>query len=219
MQPGALARGGRGADRPLHVGGLDVLAGDRGDDRGHEPLAQPPLGVGVLGGPRPAGRVPGGGEVPGDQVRAGPLQVRRVGHQPLGDLLQPGRQPVLGRRLALPPRAVLLPHCPPPAALLPRRVHRDPALQLNHHTTVAAGGRAGISAQQGAGPCRAARSRPAASKAAGSLGPGADQLWVFCGDLGLRAGASGTMACLLFLASSQVKRAAQLLTSRWAGKR
>ena len=112
-----------------------------------------------------AGRVPGGGEVPGDQVRAGPLQVRRVGHQPLGDLLQPGRQPVLGRRLALPPRAVLHPHRPPPAPLPPRRVHRDPALQLNHHTTVAAGGRAGIPAQQSAGPCRAARSRAAASGA------------------------------------------------------
>ena len=59
VQPGALARGGRGVDRLLHVGDLDVLAGDRGDDRGDEPLAQPPLGVGVLGRPRPARRVPG----------------------------------------------------------------------------------------------------------------------------------------------------------------
>ena len=156
VQPGALARGGRGVDRLLHVGDLDVLAGDRGDDRGDEPLAQPPLGVGVLGRPRPAGRVPGGGQVPGDQVRAGPFQVRRVGGQPLGDLLQPGRQPVLGRRLALPPRAVLVPHRPPPAPRHPRRVHRHPALQLHHHTAVAASGRAGIPAQQGAGPCRAA---------------------------------------------------------------
>ena len=66
VQPGALARGGRGVDRLLHVGDLDVLAGDRGDDRGHEPLAQPPLGVGVLGRPRPAR--PGAG--PGDRYQA-----------------------------------------------------------------------------------------------------------------------------------------------------
>jgi hypothetical protein len=37
----------RGVDDLLHVPGLDVLAGDRGDDRGGEPLAQPPLGIGV----------------------------------------------------------------------------------------------------------------------------------------------------------------------------
>ena len=34
------------------VGDLDVLAGrDRADDRGHEPLAPPALGVRVLAGP------------------------------------------------------------------------------------------------------------------------------------------------------------------------
>ena len=72
----------------------------------------------------------------------------------------------------------------PPATL--RRVHRHPALQLHHHTAVAAGGRAGIPAQQSAGPCRVERSRAAASGAGGPPGPGAGRLWGFCGDLGLR---------------------------------
>ena len=119
VQPGALARGGRGVDRLLHVGDLDVLAGDGGDDRGHEPLAQPPLGVGVLGRPRPGGRVPARRQVIGDQVRAGPFQVRRISGQPLGDLGQLGRQLLLGRRLALAPPPVLLPHRPPPVPLPP----------------------------------------------------------------------------------------------------
>ena len=57
MDPVALPGGGRGVDDLLRVLGLDVLAGDRGDDRGGEPLAQPPLGVSVLARPpvaRPA---------------------------------------------------------------------------------------------------------------------------------------------------------------------
>jgi hypothetical protein len=86
VQPRALPRGGRGVDDLLHVGDPDVLAADRADDRGDEPLAQPALGIGVPAGPRPAGRVPVRAQVPGDQVRAGPFQVRRIGRQPLGDL-------------------------------------------------------------------------------------------------------------------------------------
>ena len=54
--------------------------------------------------------------------------------QPLGHLRQLGRQLVLGHRLALPPPPVLVPHRPPPVPLPLRRVHRDPALQLHHHT-------------------------------------------------------------------------------------
>ena len=99
-QPGALACGGGGVDDALHVGEADVLAADRREDWGDEPLAQPPLGVGVLAGPRPPGRVPVRGQVPGDQVRAGPLQVRRVGLQPLGHLPQLRGEPGLGDRLA-----------------------------------------------------------------------------------------------------------------------
>ena len=48
VQPLALPGGGRGADDPLHVAYGDVLAADRCDDRGGEPLAQLPLGLGVL---------------------------------------------------------------------------------------------------------------------------------------------------------------------------
>ena len=106
------------------------------DDRGDEPLAQPALGIGVLAGPRPPGRVPVRGQVPGDQVRAGPLQARRISRQPLGHPGQLGGELVLGHRLALPPPPALIPHRPPPVPLPPRRVHRDPALQLHHHTTV-----------------------------------------------------------------------------------
>jgi hypothetical protein len=39
----------------MHVGDPDVLTGGRADDRGDEPGALPPLGVGVPAGPRPAG--------------------------------------------------------------------------------------------------------------------------------------------------------------------
>jgi hypothetical protein len=150
VQPGALALGGRGADCFLHVGDLDVLAGEAGDDRGDEPVAQPALGVGVLGGPRLPGRVPVRGQVVGDEVGAGPFHVRGVRGQPLGDLLQPGRQLLLGHRLALAPLAVLMPDRTPPAPLRPGRVHSDPALHLNHHTVFAAGARARVPAQQGA---------------------------------------------------------------------
>src|SRR5258705_1417701 len=66
-----------------------------------------------------------------DQVRAEPLQVRRIGGEPLGNLLQPDREPVLRGRLALAPLPVLIPDRPPAAPHLARRVHRDPALQLD----------------------------------------------------------------------------------------
>ena len=135
-QPRALPRGGRGVDDALHVGDPDVLAADPRDDRGGEPLAQPALGIGVLAGPRPPGRVPVRGQVPGDQVRAGPLQARRISRQPLGHLGQLGGELVLGHRLALAPPPALVPHRPPPVPRPPRRVHRDPALHLHHHTTV-----------------------------------------------------------------------------------
>jgi hypothetical protein len=47
-------------------------------------------------------------------------------------------------------------------------------------------GSRGIPAQQRAGPCRAPRSRAAASEVDTPPGPGAAPLWGFCGDLGLR---------------------------------
>lgn len=51
MDTVAFPRGGGGVDDLLRVAGLDVLAGDRGDDRGGEPLAEPTLGVGAPAGP------------------------------------------------------------------------------------------------------------------------------------------------------------------------
>jgi hypothetical protein len=48
VDPVAFPGCGRGVDDLLGVLGLDVLAGDRADDRSGEPHAQPPLGVSVL---------------------------------------------------------------------------------------------------------------------------------------------------------------------------
>ena len=195
-QPCALPRGGRGVDDLLHVGDPDVLAADRGDDRGDEPLAQPPLGIGVPAGPRPAGRMPVRAQVPGDQVRAGPLQVRRIGLQPLSHLGQLRRQLVLGHRLALPPPPGLVPHRPPPVPLPPRRVHRDPALQLHHHTTVTPRGRASGSGRED-GPASAPWPRTS-GRGPGYSGTG--WLWVFCGDLGPRRALTAPWGSLSFCA-------------------
>jgi hypothetical protein len=60
VEPAAFLDGGRAVDDSLHVGDPDVLAGHARDDRGHEPLAQPPLGVGVLAGPLLTGGEPAG---------------------------------------------------------------------------------------------------------------------------------------------------------------
>jgi hypothetical protein len=51
VDPVALARGGSGVDDLLRVANRDVLAGDRADDRGGEPLAQAALVVPVLARP------------------------------------------------------------------------------------------------------------------------------------------------------------------------
>ena len=48
LDPAALARRGSGIDDGLGVPDLDVLAGDQADNRDSEPIAQPPLGIGVL---------------------------------------------------------------------------------------------------------------------------------------------------------------------------
>jgi MFS family permease len=105
----AFPGSGSGVDDLLGVGGLDVLARDRVDDRGGEPLAQPPLGVGVLAGPPVLGRQPVRVQVMPDQVRAGPLHVRRVGLEPLPDLLQLLGQLRLGRALPEPALRFSLP--------------------------------------------------------------------------------------------------------------
>jgi hypothetical protein len=156
--PVPLARRGRGVDDRLRVPGRDVLAGDRADDRGGEPLAQPPLGIGVLARPPLFSRLPVRVEVRGDQVRARPPHVRRVGRQPLGDLLQLAGQPVFAHRLALLPFAVLVPDRTPPVSGPPGRVDRDPVLQLDDQ---AARGRAGRRGRgQPASRLRAARTVP-----------------------------------------------------------
>ena len=149
MQPLALTRGGRGADDPLHVTGGDVLAADRRDDRGREPPAQPPLGISVPPGPPLGHREPAGVQVVRDQVRAGPFHVRRPGPQPLGDLLQLGGQLRLGHGLPVPPPPVLGEHRPSRLPRVLRRVHRDPALHLHHHTGGITDGLAGIPADTG----------------------------------------------------------------------
>ena len=133
VDPVAFPGGGGGVDDLLRVAGRDVLAGDRVDDRGGEPLAQPPLGVGVLAGPPLVHRQPVRVQVMRDQVRAGQFHVRRACRQPLGDLLQLGGQ-LLPR---FPPRTCR--RCPSSyqtARQRPRplagRVHRDPVPQLDH---------------------------------------------------------------------------------------
>ena len=182
VQPGALPGRGRGVDHLLHVGDPDVLAGHRGDDRGGEPGAQPPLGVGVLAGPRPIGRVPVRAQVPPDQVRAGPLQVRRVSLQPLGDPGQLGGQLLLGPRLPVPAPAVLGEHRPPRLPVPLRRVHRDPALHLHHHTPTTADGLTGIPAQAG----RPSRRPWVASPRGAPRCRTAGRLCCVCVDLGPR---------------------------------
>jgi hypothetical protein len=134
VHPVAFPGGGRGVDDLLHVAGLDVLAGDRADDRLGEPLAQPPLGVGVLAGPPVPGRGPVGVQVMLDQVRAGPLHVGRVGLKPFLDLLQLFGELRLCGALPVLPLPVLGEHRPPrlPAGL--RRVHQNPEVQLDHRT-------------------------------------------------------------------------------------
>ena len=130
--------------------GFDVLAGDSVDDRGREPLAQPPLGVGVLAGPPLPGRQPVRVQVMPDQVRAGPLHVRRVGLEPFGDLLQLGGQLGLSRALPEPALAVLGEHRPPwlPAGL--GRVDEYPEVQLDHRAVGLPDGLAGVPAHAGA---------------------------------------------------------------------
>ena len=60
------------------MAGLDVLADDRADDRGSEPLAEPRLGVRVLAGPPLADGQPVGVQVVGDQGSTGLPHLRRV---------------------------------------------------------------------------------------------------------------------------------------------
>src|SRR5205807_4070648 len=87
---------------------------------------------------------------------------------------------VLGHRLALPPPPALIPHRPPPVPRPPRRVHRDPALHLHHHTTVTPRNRAPGPDREGG-----AASGPWPRRSGRGPGyPGTGWLWVFCGDLG-----------------------------------
>jgi len=68
------------------------------------------------------------------------VHVRRAGLEPLGDLLQPCDQLLLGRRLAVLPLAVLVPDRPPASVFLAGRVHGDAVLQLDD-LAAATGGR------------------------------------------------------------------------------
>ena len=140
----------RGVDDLLGVPDLDVLAGDRADDRCGEPVAQPPLSVGMFAGRPVAHRQQVGVQVVGDQLRPGPFCVHRAGAKPLPDLLQLGGQLRLGRALPELPLPVLGEHRPPRLPGGPRRVHQDPELQLDHRTIGLPDGLAGIPAHAGA---------------------------------------------------------------------
>jgi hypothetical protein len=72
-----------------------------------------------------------------------PLHARRVGLEPLGDLLQLGGQLLPGGGLALLPLAVLVPDRPPAARLLTGRVHGDAVLQLDDFAAAPGGGAPG----------------------------------------------------------------------------
>jgi hypothetical protein len=145
VDPVALACGGGGVDDLLRVVNRDVLAGDRADDRGGVPLAQTALGIGVLARLPVCHREPVRVEVPGNQVRAGPDHVRRTREKPLPDLLQLRGKLLLRDGLALLPLAVLVPHRPPPAPLVPGRVHGNLEFQLDNFP-VTPGGGAGLDA-------------------------------------------------------------------------
>jgi hypothetical protein len=78
VHPVAFPGRRRGIDDLLRVRGRDVLAGDCVDDRGGEPLAQPPLGMGVLAGPSLIDGQPVRIQVVRDQVRARPFHGQRA---------------------------------------------------------------------------------------------------------------------------------------------
>jgi hypothetical protein len=140
VDPVAFPGGRRGVDDLLHVAGLDVLADDRVNDRGGEPGAQSALAIGMLARPPVLHRAAAGVQVVGDEVGAGPAHVRRVGPEPFGDFLQPGGQLVFAYGLAVLPLAVFVPDRPPPVSVEAGRVHRDPAVQLDHRAAGRIGG-------------------------------------------------------------------------------
>ena len=102
------------------------------DDRQGEPVAQPTLGVGVPARPPVTDRKPIRIEVMGDEGCPGLPHARRFSSEPLRDLRQLGSELLLTAGFALLPLAGLVPDRAPPAALRPRRIHRDPALKLDH---------------------------------------------------------------------------------------
>jgi hypothetical protein len=166
---------------------------DRADDRCGVPLAQAPLGVGVLARPPVGRREPVRVEVPGDQVGARLGHVRGARGEPLPDLLELGGELALGDRLALLPLAVLLPDRPPPAAFLPGRVDGDPEVQLDDFP-VAPGGGAGLGTSHPAGRPRLA----APGCAAGALRARPGLPRDGCGDcVGILKTAAA--ACVIFL--------------------
>jgi hypothetical protein len=123
------------------------------------------------------------GQVVRDQVRAAELHVGRVGFQPFSDLLQLGGQLLLGRRLALLPLAVLVPDRAPATLLLAGRVHRDPALQIDHRAAARVAARPVPLARTRPHAVRPALRRPAfARPAEGRAAP----LRAGCGDFGPR---------------------------------
>ena len=116
-------------------------------------------------------------EIVADEGGTRLTHVRRVGLKPLRDLRQLRGELLLSRRLALLPLTVLVPDRAPPAALGPRRVHGDPALELDHLTTASSCGASGATREDGR---TTSRLRPSG----GPRGALAERLWGICGDLG-----------------------------------
>jgi hypothetical protein len=177
MDPVAFPCGRGGVDDLLGVLGLDVLAADFGDDRRREPLAQPTLSICVPTRPPLMDGESVRVEIVADEGGTGLTHVRRVGLKPLRDLRQLRGELLLRRRLALPPLPVLVPDRTPPAALGPRRVHRDPAFELDHLTAASGRGASGATREDG-------RATSRLRSPGGPRGTLAKRLWGICGDLG-----------------------------------
>jgi hypothetical protein len=85
----------------------------------------------------------------------------------------------------------------PPAALGPRRVHRDPAFELDHLTGASGRGASGATREDG-------RATSSIRPSGGPRGTLAERLWGFCGDLG-RTDADRVIVIISLPAFMQVK--------------
>jgi hypothetical protein len=193
---------------------LDVLAGDWGDDRGGEPLAQPALGVGVPARPPVPDREPDGIKVVGDEVGAGPPRFRASAFSLSATFASFG----------VSFSSVAASHCCRSQASCQTAHHRPPSDRAGYTVTPR-------SSEMTSPPPRVdSRSVPVARTLARAgapvffacpagrpAGSAATRLWGNCGDLCLRVGglpaASGS-SLFLALRRWEVWR---LASGRWSG--